>query len=228
MLIELIDVLRGAADEGDVRVVVLTGAGGAFCSGADLGDPGEVRDRSGYDRMRRLHRLATVLHDVPQPTLARIGGVAAGAGLNLALGCDLTLASTDARFSAIFSRRGLVTDFGGAWLLPRLIGLQRAKEMALFGEVLSAEEAQRMGLVNRVVPPDELDALVADWTKRLADGPPLALAQIKRLMNRSFETSFDAQLDSEGISQALCFSTRDTAEAMQAFFQKRDPTYEGR
>ncbi|HYI62784.1 MAG TPA: enoyl-CoA hydratase [Acidimicrobiales bacterium] len=228
MLAELLDLFGRLPDDPTARVVVITGAGGAFCSGWDLGDKGEVDDANSASRMRRLHRLPTALHELPQPTIARIGGVAAGAGLNLALGCDLTLASSEARFSQIFARRGLATDYGGAWLLPRLIGLHRAKEMAFFGEVLDAAEAERLGLVNRVVPPGELDALVADWAGRLAAGPPIALAQIKRMMDRAFETSFAAQLDAESTAQALLFTTADTAEAMGAFFEKRAPDFQGR
>jgi enoyl-CoA hydratase/carnithine racemase len=229
MFIELVDTFREIADRvEDDRVVVLTGAGGEFCSGADLGAPPVIKDRNDLARMNRLHRLATALHDIPQPVIARIPGVAAGAGLNLALGCDLTIASSTARFSAIFARRGLSTDMGGAWLLPRLIGLHRAKEMALFGDVLSADEAQRLGLVNRVVAPEDLDATVDDWASRLAAGPPMAMERIKRLLNRSFETDFDAQLDNESTSQAVMFTTKDMAEAMGAFFEKRTPDFQGR
>lgn len=228
MFDELVTTLRTVADDGDARVLVLTGAGGAFCSGADLGGEARVDDRNGPAKMRRLHRLATALHDVPQPTIARIAGVAAGAGLGLALGCDLTLASTDARFSAIFTRRGLSTDMGVAWLLPRLVGLHRAKELALFGDVVGAEEAERMGLVNRVVPPGELDGLVDEWASRLAAGPPIALAHVKRTLDRSLETPFDASLDAEGTAQSVAFTTADTREAMTAFFEKRPPSFEGR
>ncbi len=211
-----------------ITMLVITGAGDAFCSGADLGDGEGQRAANALAHMRDLHGLAQLLHDVPQPTLARINGVAAGAGLNLALGCDLTIASTEARFSQIFARRGLSTDFAGAWLLPRLIGLHRAKELALFGEVVPAAEAQRLGLVNRVVPPDELDGLVEDWATRLAAGPPIALTQTKRMLNRSFETSYEAQLEAESTAQAYNFSTQDTAEAMRAFFDKRPPGFTGR
>lgn len=228
MLAELLELFGRLPDDPSARCVVITGSGDAFCSGWDLGDRGEVSDANGVTRMHRLHRLPAALHALPQPTIARIAGVAAGAGLNLALGCDLTLASTDARFAEIFTRRGLSTDFGGAWLLPRLVGLHRAKEMAFFGDVLSAADAERLGLVNRVVAPDELDALVADWAGRLAEGPPIALAQVKRLMNRSFETSFQATLDAESTIQAHAFTTADTAEAMGAFFEKRPPRFEGR
>lgn len=222
----LIDEMRALADDDDVRVVVLTGAGDAFCSGADLS--GQDTDRHGLARMRWVHGVARALHDLPQPTIARINGVAAGAGLNLALGCDLTVASTEARFSEIFARRGLSTDFGGAWLLPRLIGLHRAKELALLAEVVPAAEAERLGLVNRVVTPEELDGAVDDWASRLAAGPPIALTQTKRMLNRSVESSWEAMLEAEGTAQAVNFSTRDTVEAMTAFFEKRDPTFEGR
>ncbi len=215
------------AHDPSVRVVVLTGAGDAFCSGADLGAL-TADEVSGLGHMRDIHRVAQALHDVPQPTIARINGVAAGAGLNLALGCDLTVMAADARFSEIFARRGLSTDFGGAWLLPRLVGLHRAKELALLAEVLPAEEAERLGLVNRVVPAAELDAVVADWSARLAAGPPIALAQTKRMLDRAVESSWEAMLDAESTAQALNFSTKDTAEAMRAFFEKREPEFRNR
>jgi len=226
MAVELLDLFGTVAFDEDVRVLVLTGAGDAFCSGADLGSL--TPDTHGLAHMRELHRVAQTLHDLPQPTIARINGVAAGAGLNLALGCDLTVASTEARFSEIFARRGLSTDFGGAWLLPRLVGLHRAKELALLAEVLPASEAERLGLVNKVVPPAELDTAVAEWAQRLAAGPPIALAQTKRMLNRSVETSWEAMLDQESTAQTVNFSTKDMAEAMRAFFEKRDPTFEGR
>lgn len=225
---ELKAVLTEVTASSDDRALVVTGAGDAFCSGADLGDE-EVRAAPNMlAHMRDLHGLAQLLHDIPQPTVARINGVAAGAGLNLALGCDLTVASAEARFSQIFARRGLSTDFGGAWLLPRLIGLHRAKELALLGDIVPAEEAHRLGLVNRVVAPQDLDATVADWASRLAAGPPVALTQTKRMLNRSFETSWEAQLDAESTAQAYNFSTTDTVEALHAFFEKRPPTFTGR
>ncbi len=154
--------------------------------------------------------------------------MAAGVGMNLALGCDLVVASDRARFSEIFARRGLSLDGGGSWLLPRLVGLHKAKELALFADVISADEALQLGLVNRVVPVDELDALVEEWATRLAAGPPIALAMTKRMLNRAFEQSFEQALDDEARSQTVNFGTRDTVEAIAAFLQKRDPTFEGR
>jgi enoyl-CoA hydratase/carnithine racemase len=226
MAAELIELFGEVAFDTAVRVVVVTGAGDAFCSGADLSSVGT--DDHGLVRMRSIHRVAQLLHDLPQPTIARINGVAAGAGLNIALGCDLTVMSSEARFSEIFARRGLSTDFGGAWLLPRLVGLHRAKELALLADILPAAEAERMGLVNKVVAPDELDAAVDEWAARLASNPPIAITQTKRMLNRSLEASWEAMLDAENTAQTVNFGTADTAEAMRAFFEKRDPTFEGR
>ena len=168
------------------------------------------------------------LHELPMPTIAKVNGVAAGAGLNLALGCDLIVASDRARFSEIFARRGLSVDFGGTWLLPRLIGLHRAKELAFFADIIDASTAKEMGLVNRVVAHDELDAFVTEWADRLAAGPPIALAQTKAMLNKSFNVSMDEALDLEGWSQTVNFSTADTREAIDAFLNKREPKFEGR
>ena len=156
------------------------------------------------------------------------GGVAAGAGCNIAFGCDLIVASAAARFTEIFARRGLSVDFGGTWLLPRLVGLHAAKQTAFFGDILSASEAADLGLVNELVPAGELDATVADWADRLAAGPPLALSMTKRMLNDSFSRSFEDALEAEGVSQTVNFSTDDTAEAVAAFLQKREPEFRGR
>src|SRR2546430_14339333 len=139
--------------------------------------------------MRHIGATALALHRLAKPTIAKVGGIAAGAGCNLALGCDLIVASDNARFSEIFSRRGLSVDFGGSWVLPRLIGLHRAKELAFFAEIVSAKEAADIGLVNRVVPAGELDAVVDDWARRLAAGPPIALSMTKATLNNSSSAS---------------------------------------
>jgi len=211
------------------RCVVLTGAGGDFCSGADLSDDGSGEAR-GHQlaSMRRINAVVQAFHELPQPTIAKVDGVAAGVGMNLALGCDLVVASDRARFSEIFARRGLSLDGGGSWLLPRLVGLHRAKELALFADVIPADEALRLGVLNRVVPVDELDKVVGEWAARLAAGPPIALAMTKRMLNRSFEQSFEQALDDEARSQTINFGTKDTLEAITAFLQKRPPTFEGR
>ena len=145
-----------------------------------------------------------------KPTIAAVNGVAAGAGLNLALGCDLVIASERARFSEIFSKRGLVVDFGGSWVLPRLIGMHRAKELVLLADVIDATEAERIGLVNRVVAHGDLGATVGELANRLANMAPLALAASKRLLNQSFAVSMAEAIEGENTAQALMASTRDT------------------
>jgi 2-(1,2-epoxy-1,2-dihydrophenyl)acetyl-CoA isomerase len=226
---ELLAIFREVSAS-DARVLVITGAGGAFCSGADLSGGGADTGRARHQwySMRNVADVAMALQRVPQPTIAKVGGVAAGAGCNLALACDLIVASDEARFSEIFARRGLSLDFGGSWLLPRLVGLHRAKELAFFADIISAKEAEAMGLVNRVVPAGELDAFVDDWSKRLAAGPPIALAQTKRLLTNSFEVTLEQALEDEGWAQTVNFTTNDVAEAMRAFLEKREPKFEGR
>jgi 2-(1,2-epoxy-1,2-dihydrophenyl)acetyl-CoA isomerase len=225
---ELLATFREITASRSDRVVVITGAGGAFCSGADLtGGRVNTQPQHSWYNMRNVADVAMALHRLPQPTIAKVGGVAAGAGCNLALACDLIVASDQARFSEIFARRGLSVDFGGSWLLPRLVGLHRAKELALFADILSADEAEAMGLVNRVVPSGELDAFVDGWARRLAAGPPIALAQTKRLLNNSFEVTMEQALEDEGWAQTANFSTRDTVEAMAAFGEKREPQFRG-
>jgi 2-(1,2-epoxy-1,2-dihydrophenyl)acetyl-CoA isomerase len=224
---ELLEVATSILPSTDDRCVVLTGAGGAFCSGADLGGEGGTPVHQ-LAAMRRINAVVQAFHELPQPTIAKVTGVAAGVGMSLALGCDLVVASEEARFSMIFARRGLSLDGGASWLLPRLVGLHRAKELALFADVVSAQDALDLGIVNRVLPADEVDAFVDDWAARLAAGPPIALAMTKRMLNRAFEQSFEQALDDEGRCQTVNFGTKDTVEAITAFLQKREPRFEGR
>ncbi len=216
------DIGRNSAD----RVLVLTGAGGAFCSGADLSDLGGGDHQ--LVRMRLLSDAALALHRIPKPTIAKVTGIAAGAGCNLAFGCDLIVASYDARFSEIFAKRGLSIDCGGSWLLPRLIGLHRAKEVAFFADILSAQEAADFGLVNRVVPGAQIHEFVDDWACKLAAGPPLALSMTKLMLNNSMSVAMDQALEDEARCQTANSSTADTSEAMRAFAEKREPRFEGR
>jgi 2-(1,2-epoxy-1,2-dihydrophenyl)acetyl-CoA isomerase len=224
---ELLTVFRDVSSSSGDRCLVITGAGGAFCSGADLGGQGGERPHQ-LAAMRHVNSVALALHQLPQPTIAKVTGVAAGAGANLAFGCDLIVASDQARFSEIFARRGLSVDFGGTWLLPRLVGLHKAKELAFFADILSATEAAELGLVNRLVPAAEIDAFVDDWARRLAAGPPIALAQTKQMLNRSLDLTLEQALEDEGWSQTVNFSTQDTGEAIAAFLEKREPQFRGR
>ncbi|HEX4217706.1 MAG TPA: enoyl-CoA hydratase [Acidimicrobiales bacterium] len=227
---ELLATFDDVATDRNDRVMVLTGAGDAFCSGADLGGASEVAGRSGDPylvQMRALGDVALRLHRFPKPTIAKVGGVAAGAGMSLALGCDLVVASDTARFSEIFAKRGLSLDVGASWLLPRLIGLHRAKELAYFADIITAAEAAEFGFVNRVVPAAELDGFVDAWARRLAAGPPLALSMTKTMLNNSFAVSMDQALEDEARSQTVNFGSQDTREALKAFTEKRDPVFIG-
>ncbi|MFN0088815.1 MAG: enoyl-CoA hydratase/isomerase family protein [Acidimicrobiales bacterium] len=225
---ELLACFSEIAQDPNDRVVVLTGAGGAFCSGADLSGGPLGGDRHMLYTMGWINQVPLALHRLPQPTIAKVAGIAAGAGANLALGCDLIVAGHDARFAELFVRRGLTVDFGGTWLLPRLIGLHKAKEIALFGDTVDAAEAERIGLVNRVAPPGELDGFVAEWAGRLAAGPPIALAQTKRMLNEAVCLPMVEALDAEGAAQQISVATSDAKEAIKAFLQKRPPEFHGR
>ncbi|HUY21749.1 MAG TPA: enoyl-CoA hydratase [Acidimicrobiales bacterium] len=228
---ELIDMVGEVARRREDRVVVLTGAGGAFCSGADIADPSGVSGDPADPhlvRMRFFGQVMLALHRLPKPTIAKVRGIAAGAGMSLALACDLTVASDNARFSEIFAKRGLSVDGGSSWLLPRLIGLHKAKELAYFADILSAQEAADVGLVNRVVPDAELDAFVGEWARRLAAGPPIALSMTKALLDNAMSVTMAQALEDEARCQTVNFFTEDTAEAMRAFAEKREPNFKGR
>lgn len=208
------------------RVLVITGNGDAFCAGADLSK--EMLDGHPLNAMHPVNSAALALHEVTIPTIAKVNGDAVGAGMNLALGCDLIVAGESARFSQIFARRALSVDFGGTWLLPRLIGVHKAKELALFGDIISAQDAERMGVVNRVVADHELDKFVDDWAERLAAGPPLALQMTKKMLSNAFSQSLSEALDAEAASQTVNFGTKDTQEGIIAFVEKRPPVFRGR
>ncbi len=216
------DIERSQTD----RVLVLRGAGENFSSGADLTD--RTTGEHPLPRMRHIGDVALRLHSLSVPAIAAVDGVAVGAGLNMALGADLVVATDRARFSEIFARRGLSLDVGGSWLLPRLVGLRKAKELALLAEIVPAAEAAELGLVNRVVAPEELDGVVADWAARLAAGPPVALASTKRLLGESSSVTMAQALESEARAQVVNFYTEDTTEAFTAFVEKREPAFTGR
>lgn len=219
-----------AGEQQDVRCLVVTGAGDAFCSGADLTDEANVVSSAFElkDRMRVIHGIARAVITCPKPTVARVTGVAAGAGCNLALSCDLVVASREAVFAELFVKRGLVVDFGGSWALTRLLPLHRAKELALLGDSITAEEAERLGLLNRLCERDEIDTVVKDLAARLTALPPRTVALIKENLNRAGERSLEETLDAESVTQALCFASEDTREAVMAWLEKREPRFTGR
>jgi 2-(1,2-epoxy-1,2-dihydrophenyl)acetyl-CoA isomerase len=211
--------------------VVLTGAGKGFCTGADLSkrsSGGPTGPGAAREMMRtRSHRLIRMLWDLEKPVIAAVNGVAAGVGSHLAFACDLVIAAAEARFIEVFARRGLMIDGGGAYLLPRLIGLAKAKELVFFADDLPAEEALRIGLV-KVVPGAELEAATREWATRLAQGPTFALGMSKRLMNRSLEIDFETSLEEEAMAVSIVTQSEDAQEGMQSFMERRKPVFKGR
>lgn len=229
---ELLRLFAEAQTNPEARAVVLTGAGKGFCTGADLSGP-RTSGPQGPGATRLVmktssQRLIRALWELEKPVVCAVNGVAAGLGAHLAFAADLVLASTEARFIEVFVRRGLCVDAGGAFLLPRLVGLQRAKELVFFGDDLSAEQAERWGLVNRVVAPADLEPTARQWAERLAQGPTLALGFSKRLLNRSLESDLETCLEEEGLAQAIVAQSEDLKEGVQAFLERRAPQFKGR
>ena len=233
---------RFAEISGDLRVraVVLRGAGDRhFCTGAALGGPQRpsaprpegAPDRAGGDAARLIRtgwqRLVSSVLDCERPVIAAVNGTAAGGGAQLALACDLVVMADTAKFIEVFVRRGIMADAGGCYLLPRLVGLHRAKELLMLGRDCRADEADRIGLVNRVVPAADLDASVDELAVAFLSLPTRAIAMTKRLANRSFESSRDQSFDDEAYFQELVVATQDAAEGMQAFTDRRDPVFRG-
>ncbi|GLW17526.1 enoyl-CoA hydratase [Streptomyces sp. NBRC 13847] len=228
----LIDRLADASADPDVRAIILTATGKGFCAGADLRGAPATGERVAGDVARMIRRgaqrLITAVLDCEKPVIAAVNGTAAGLGAHLALACDLVLAAESARFIEVFVRRGLVPDGAGAYLLPRLIGPQRAKELLFFGDAVPAAEAQRLGLVNRVVPDGELAAVAREWAERLAAGPTRALALTKQLVNASLDGDRAAALGAEATAQEINMTTADAQEGVASFVARRDPVYRGR
>jgi 2-(1,2-epoxy-1,2-dihydrophenyl)acetyl-CoA isomerase len=224
---QLGDVLAEVTRTGTDRVLVLAGVGGDFCAGVEMDPASANTHATQLERLEWMNERVLALHNLPVPTIAQVDGIAAGMGMNLALCCDLVLASEHARFSEIFIKRALSVDGGGTWLLPRLIGAARAKELCFFGDMLAAPEALGMGLVNRVTAPAELPRLVDAWAARLARGPRVALAGTKRLLNEAHSVSLPQALENEVRLQCLNVAGDDFREAVTAFRDKREPQFRG-
>jgi len=230
---ELGDRFDEVAADPDVRVLVLTGSGDAFCGGADLSGGGEQAKRIGKGPIarrqfsREMLLPALKLHRLPKPTIAAVNGVAAGGGCNLALGCDVVFAGESARFAQVFVNRGLTVDYGGTWLLPRLIGLQKAKDLAFRGDVIDSQEALSLGLALEVVADDQLMKRVGEYARVLASKPPIALSMIKTGMNRLMNAGFEEGLEFEAEAQAVCLGSADFRTAMIAWLKKTEGQYVG-
>ena len=224
---EIVEALDEIEADPAARVVIVTGSGGHFCSGGDLRSMSEKRltAAEGRARVEVLNRMVRRLVDFPRPTIAMVDGVAAGAGANLALCCDLIVASDRARFGELFWKVGLVPDGGGTWLLPRAVGLARAKELMFTADQIDAAEALRIGLVNRVVPATDLVATTRVLAERVAAGPPAVLRMVKHLVNRAAASDLSTALDLEAFAQGQALVGPDHQEGLRAFFEKRPPRF---
>ncbi len=232
------DLFEQASDDLAVRVVLLTGTGRAFCAGADLRKPQPMsprpEDAPKYAAgdvtqllQRGWQRLTSTVLDCAKPVICALNGVAAGGGAQLALACDLVIASEDASLVEVFVDRGIVPDAGAAYLVTRLIGPHRAKELFFFGDKVRGADLERIGLVNRVVPAGELDATVDALAKRLAVAPTKAIAITKQLVNKAYESDRTTALWDEAVGQEIAQSSHDAGEGVRAFVERRDPEFKG-
>jgi 2-(1,2-epoxy-1,2-dihydrophenyl)acetyl-CoA isomerase len=234
-MIELVEAANGAFD---VRALVITATGRAFCTGADLrvrrdapprpeGAPDRVMGEARLMMLRGQVRLMTAVLDCEKPIIAAVNGIAAGIGAHLAFACDLAIAAESARFIEIFVRRGMVPDGLGSYLLPRIVGVQKAKELMLFGDDVFGPRAAEIGLVNKVVPDGELEAAAREWAERLAAGPTKSIQLTKWLLNRSLDTDRHTMAQEESWAVELNATTQDMHEGMTAFVERRPPEWKG-
>ncbi len=232
VLVRLRDVVDEVANDRDVRAILLTGAGRGFCSGANLlGGSGEALASGGMGvraALMAMNELLTDIAEMEKPWLAAINGPAVGGGCSLALVCDLALIAESAYLCLGYVNIGMVLDMGSTFMTPRLVGLRKAKELAFFGERVYGPEAAEIGLVNRVVPDEELLDTARQWAVRLAAGPTLAIGAIKLGMRRALHATFRDSLHWEAMMLSLIAQTEDAAEGLAAFFQKRKPEFKGK
>jgi len=233
MLRELNQAIQRIKADSQVRAVILTGAGRGFCTGADLANLGPGLDPHNPVHVRdwvhqHFNPIVQGIMEMEKPWIAAVNGAAAGAGCHLALACDLVVMAEEAYFYWAFTKRGLVVDVGGLYLLPRLVGLHKAKELAFFPEKIYGPQALEMGLVNKVVPGAELMKTSRDWAKRLAQGPTKALGWTKLGMNRGLSMNLEDVLAYEAQAQGLAVQTEDVHEGIRAFLEKREPRFQGR
>jgi 2-(1,2-epoxy-1,2-dihydrophenyl)acetyl-CoA isomerase len=224
---DLLDAVTRTAADADVRVMMLTGAGNdvkAMDEGRQAGRERPVLDKIAPSRDRTL----LAMRDAPQPIIAAINGAAAGAGMNLALACDLRIASTAAKFSQAFVKRGLHPDWGGTYFLPRVVGMAKACELIFTGDLIDAQEALRLGLVGRVVAPEELMPAADELARKIAAGPPLAIRLAKRALYHNADCDLRQALEFETFAQNICQDTEDAREGVRAFVEKRAPVFRGR
>ncbi len=214
----------------EIKALVITGAGSGFCSGTDLerrlpGAKQETKER--WEVISPIGHQLLPLVRLEKPTIAAVNGAAAGLGLSIALACDIRLASENARFTAVWVKRGLIPDGGATYFLPRILGISKALELMFTGDIMSATEAERIGLVSKVVPHDNLMTVAKETATKIAEGPSVAIELMKKAAYRALENSLELQLDFETYAQNICRQTQDYKEGVEAFMQKRPPQFKG-
>jgi 2-(1,2-epoxy-1,2-dihydrophenyl)acetyl-CoA isomerase len=226
---ELQDALKAVAKDSAVRVVVLTGEGKAFCSGQDLKAASGDQKRSFMQSLhKRYNPIIRAMRSLPKPIIARVNGVAAGAGCSLALACDLIVATEEATFIEVFINIGLVPDSGSSYFLPRLVGTAKAFEMCSMGSRIKAGEAVAIGLINKAVPTDQLDGVVKSYTDYYSAAPTKSIGIIKKMLNKSTTATLEDMLEYEAYCQEIAGATHDYKEGVSAFLEKRKPDFQGR
>jgi 2-(1,2-epoxy-1,2-dihydrophenyl)acetyl-CoA isomerase len=226
--IELINLFDELENDEETKVIVLAGRGKAFCAGGDLGTMKDFKPNVGRKRLQYIHRLVKKIMSIEKPVIAAVHGYAYGGGWNMALSCDLVVAARGTRFCQSYAKVGLLPDLGGLFILPRIVGLQKAKELMLTANTVSAEEAYAMGLVNYLVESEELITKATEIANKLAAGPHISLGITKVLLNRSMELDLAELLDYESFGQDLCMMSEDFAEGRDAFLEKRMPQFKGK
>lgn len=221
--------LQEIQEDDSIRALIITGAGRGFCSGADVAvqAAGPQAETSRKTNLKLVGDLILGFEKINKPIIAAVNGVAAGIGLTLALACDLRLASTNARFSAIWVKRGLIADGGATLLLPLIVGMEKALELAFTGDLIDASEAERIRLVSRVIPHDELMSQAIELAHKIANGPPISVELVKRVMWEKIRNLLREQLLFETYAQNVCRATQDQKEAVKAFMEKREPNFKG-
>ena len=228
MSYELQDALKQAGRDAKARVLVLTGEGKAFCSGQDLKDISDKKNRKLSESLhKRYNPIIRLIRNMPKPVICRLNGVAAGAGCSIALACDMIVASEKSSLIEIFINVGLVLDSGSSYFLPRIVGSAKAFELATMGNKVSAEEAYAIGMVNRVVPENQLDKAVKELTDYYSTAPTKAIALLKQMLNKSFHSDLDTMLQYEAYCQEIAGNSDDYKEGVKAFVEKRKPKFKG-
>ncbi|WP_426422234.1 enoyl-CoA hydratase [Bradyrhizobium genosp. A] len=231
MVAGLVEAARRAADDPEVRAVLFKGAGGSFCVGGDVKSMAAGRAPLPFEvkmaNLRRGMEVSRILHQMPKPVVAQLDGAAAGAGLSMALSCDLRIASESCKITTAFAKVGFSGDYGGTYFLTQLLGSARARELYLMSPVLTAKEAHAIGMVTKVVPDAEIDAAAHELALSLAQGPSIALGYIKRNINNAEHLPLEDCFDGEAIHHTRCSDTEDHKEAAKAFVEKRKPAFRG-